>query len=74
MKVPMGIKADVYSLKHLNTNETAALLGIVDAAAHNSHTSTVVTMKYYAQSGCPAAGTVEEGREYVYLTINNLCL
>ena len=48
VKEDLGIDADFYSLKHLNTDETAALLGINDAAAHNSHTSTVITMKHYA--------------------------
>lgn len=44
----LGVTADFYSLKHLNTDETAALLDINDAAAQNSHKSTVVTMKHYA--------------------------
>ncbi len=44
----LKITADFYSLKHLNTDETAALLDIKDAAAQNSHTSTVITMKHYA--------------------------
>jgi len=45
----LGITADFYSLKHLNTDETAALVGIKNAAAQNSHTSTVITMKHYAK-------------------------
>ncbi|MBC7510887.1 MAG: hypothetical protein H7320_19400 [Ferruginibacter sp.] len=44
----LGITADFYSLKHLNTDETAAELDLKDAAAQNSHTSTVITMKHYA--------------------------
>jgi integrase len=43
------ITADFYSLKHSNSDETAALLDINDAAAHNSHSSPVITMKHYAQ-------------------------
>jgi len=48
VKKPLGIKADFYSLKHLNTDETAELLDIQAAASHNSHTSTNVTLRYYA--------------------------
>jgi integrase len=48
VKRDLKVIADFYSLKHLNTDETAALLCIKDAAAHNSHTSTVITMKHYA--------------------------
>ena len=44
----LGVTADFYSLKHLNTDETAALLDLKDAAAQNSHKSTIVTMKHYA--------------------------
>lgn len=44
----VAITADFYSLKHLNTDQTAALLDLEDAAKHNSHTSTVITMKNYA--------------------------
>ena len=44
----LGITADFYSLKHLNTDETAAELDLKDAAAQNSHTSTEITMKHYA--------------------------
>jgi integrase len=44
----LGIEADFYSVKHLNTDETAALIGIDLAAAQNSHTSTVVTLEHYA--------------------------
>lgn len=48
VKKDLNITADFYSLKHLNTDETAALLSLEDAAAHNSHASTVITMKHYA--------------------------
>jgi hypothetical protein len=48
VKKDLNITADFYSLKHLNTDETAAMLSLEDAAAHNSHTSTVITMKHYA--------------------------
>ncbi len=48
VKNQLGIKADLYSLKHLNTDETAALLGIQDAAAMNSHTTTKITLQHYA--------------------------
>ena len=48
VKHKLGIKADLYSLKHLNTDETAAMLGIQDAAAMNSHTTTAITLKHYA--------------------------
>lgn len=48
VKDELKIQADFYSLKHLNTDETAALLGIEAAAAQNSHTTTVITMKHYA--------------------------
>lgn len=48
VKGKLGIEADFYSLKHLNTDETAALLGLEAAALQNSHTSTVITLKHYA--------------------------
>lgn len=48
VKRDLKVQADFYSLKHLNTDETAATLGLADAAAHNGHTSTVITMKHYA--------------------------
>jgi integrase len=48
VKEKLGIEADLYSLKHLNTDETAALLNIDAAAAHNGHTSTTITKKHYA--------------------------
>ena len=48
VKKKLGIKEDFYSLKHLNLDETAAILNINDAAAMASHTSTAVTLKHYA--------------------------
>jgi len=48
VKEPMGITADFYSLKHLNLDETAAILDIQSAAAMAGHTSTVITMAHYA--------------------------
>ncbi len=49
VKDKLGITADLYSLKHLNTDEIAAALGIEDAAAHNSHTSSKITLKHYSK-------------------------
>ena len=40
------ITATFYSLKHLHSDETAALLSIEDAAKINSHTGTDVTLLY----------------------------
>lgn len=48
VKDKLGVTADLYSLKHLNTDETAGLLDIEAAAAHNSHTTSTITTKYYA--------------------------
>jgi site-specific recombinase XerC len=48
VKDKLGITADLYSLKHLNTDETASLLDIDAAAAHNGHTTTQVTKRHYA--------------------------
>lgn len=48
VKKQLGIEYDFYSLKHLNLDETAALIGITDAAALASHTSTSMTLKHYA--------------------------
>jgi integrase len=46
VKQKLGIEADFYALKHLNTDETSAILGIKDAALHNSHTTPVITLRY----------------------------
>ncbi len=48
VKDKLGITVDLYSLKHLNTDETASLLDIEAAAAHNSHTTSQITKKHYA--------------------------
>lgn len=48
VKKKLGIEYDFYTLKHLNLDETAALIGITDAAAFASHTSTSITLKHYA--------------------------
>ena len=48
IKVKLGIKEDFYSLKHLNLDQTAAILGITDASAMASHTTTSLTIKHYA--------------------------
>lgn len=44
----LGINVDLYSLKHLNTDEITDLLDIAAAAKLNSHSSTKVTLKHYA--------------------------
>lgn len=44
----LGIKADFYSLKHLNLDETAAELDIQAAAKMAGHTTPVVTLAHYA--------------------------
>lgn len=48
IKKELGITEDFYSLKHLNLDQTAALLDIRDAAALASHTNTAITVKHYA--------------------------
>lgn len=48
VKKKLGIEEDFYSLKHLNLDETAAILGIDDAAAMASHTTAAITIKHYA--------------------------
>lgn len=45
----LGIDVDFYSLKHLNLDETAAMLSIQAAAAQAGHTTPVITLKHYAQ-------------------------
>ncbi|MBC7947750.1 MAG: hypothetical protein H7Y42_07710 [Chitinophagaceae bacterium] len=47
VKKPLGIKADFYSLKHLNTSETVDRLNEHDAAAQNAHTSTAMVINIY---------------------------
>jgi site-specific recombinase XerC len=46
VKLKLGIDCDFYSLKHLNTDETSALLGLEIASAHNSHKSSAITLRY----------------------------
>lgn len=48
VKDKLGITADFYSLKHLNTDETASQMGIAVAAAHNAHRGTKITIDHYA--------------------------
>lgn len=48
IKKKLGIEEDFYSLKHLNLDETSAILGLKDSAAMASHNSIAVTEKYYA--------------------------
>lgn len=48
VKIKLGIKADFYSLKHLNLDETAEALDIQAAAAMAGHKTTIITMKHYA--------------------------
>jgi integrase len=48
IKKKLDIKADFYSLKHSNLDETAALLSLHDASVMASHTSVALTTKYYA--------------------------
>jgi integrase len=43
----LKINKDLYSLKHLNLDETAALLNADDASKMAGHTSTVITLKHY---------------------------
>lgn len=47
VKDKLGITADLYSLKHLNTDEISAELSLMEAAKHNSHTIQM-TKKHYA--------------------------
>lgn len=47
VKKKLGIKADLYSLKHLNTTEIVDALGMEDAARLNGHTSTAMVQGIY---------------------------
>lgn len=47
VKDKLGITADLYSLKHLNTDEISAELSLMEAAKHNSHTIQMAK-KHYA--------------------------
>jgi integrase len=48
VKEKLGIRADFYSLKHLNLDETAAALDIQAAAHLAGHTTPVITLQHYA--------------------------
>ncbi len=47
VKVPLGITAGLYSLKHLSTTQTVDLLSVAEAAAHNSHAGEAMVLKIY---------------------------
>lgn len=47
VKDTLGFKADLYSLKHLNTDEMSDKLSLEEAAKHNSHT-VQMARKHYA--------------------------
>lgn len=47
VKEGLGIDIDFYALKHLNLDETAAILDAEAAAKMDGHTSTVITLKHY---------------------------
>lgn len=46
VKKKLGIGADLYSLKHSNTDETTEILTLLDASKMNSHTNTNTTLIY----------------------------
>lgn len=47
VKEKLGVTADLYSLKHLNTTETVDLLSATEAAKLNAHTSTSMVDRVY---------------------------
>ena len=47
VKDKLGIEADFYSLKHLNSTETVELAGDQAAADHNAHTTTAMVVNIY---------------------------
>lgn len=47
MKKKLGIKADIYSLKHSNLDETAAILDVKAAQNQAGHTAPVITIERY---------------------------
>ena len=47
VKLKLNITADFYSLKHLHTTEVVEMLNEVEAAKHNSHTSTSMVKNIY---------------------------
>lgn len=46
IKKKLGIECDFYSLKHLNTDQTATILDLKTASMHNSHHSIKTTLAY----------------------------
>ncbi|NCT92961.1 MAG: hypothetical protein GXC72_00930 [Chitinophagaceae bacterium] len=44
----LGIKVDLYTLKHANLDETAELLSLQEASKMAGHTTPVITMDHYA--------------------------
>lgn len=46
VKKKLDINADLYSLKHSNTDETTDILSLLDASKMNSHTNTKTTLIY----------------------------
>ncbi len=48
VKKGLGIKKDMYTLKHLNLDETAEILDIKQSAKMAGHTSPVITIRHYA--------------------------
>jgi integrase len=64
VKVPLGIDADFYSLKHSNSTETAAIAGEQAAAEQNGHPTTAMVRSIY--------DTKREEREHARLKkVNN---
>jgi integrase len=64
VKKKLGVTADFYALKHLNLDETAAMLSLKDAAAMANHKSTEMVEKHYAVG--------EQERQFMRLqTVNN---
>lgn len=47
VKQDLKIDVDFYPLKHLNLDETSAILDAEAAAKMAGHTSTVITLKHY---------------------------
>lgn len=45
----LGIKVDLYTLKHANLDETAELLSIQDASKMAGHSTPIITMEHYAK-------------------------
>lgn len=47
VKVQLGVQADIYSLKHSNLDETAAILDVKAAQKMAGHTTPVITLQKY---------------------------